>query len=290
MTIFFGTILSVANRFGALVALHPTNPYYKVLTFANLFSVVNVCFHTGYFYLQNINDFEKSTSVLGAHLNMLVHLSKIYILLVRGDTFLSVYKQLRRLCHDPMSKHFAAAQVLDKRVSLFGRIFIVFVLIVTVAITLNPLFVQFLEFYNTGQVVNFRWELPFPYANPFFDLKSSPGYEITYAFFAISIFPLGMFVISTDLLFMATCIHIRGLFHHLTVEMKDAMACPGDKEKLGKAVSLQNLIYRIVEDTEKVFGNIFFSQCIGTLVIVCTEVYLATKVSLIKLNYILIAN
>lgn len=281
--VFFGSVLEISNRFGVLLALHKTNPCYKLITLFCWMSVVNVAVHTGLFYIQNIEDFDKSTSVLGAFMNMLMHLVKVHLLMFNSDEFLALYFKLRRLCNDPKRTHYEAARKIEGQIELFVRVYLGFIILVAVTITINPLIVQTMEYFQTGHVHQYRWETPFPFASPFGDIRSSPIYEITFATWTVSILPLAMFVISADLLFMACCFHIRGLLVHLKFMMESYAVTPNNLEQLKRCVFYQTSIYEIVKDTQYVFGGIFFTQYLGTLVIVCTQAFLATRVTL--LNY-----
>lgn len=282
--VFFGTVLEVANRFGVLLALHKGNPCYKLITLFCWLSVVNSAVHTGCFYVQNIDDFDLSTSVLGAFMNMLMHLVKVHLIMYNSEELVALYFKLRRLCHDPKRSHFEAAKRIESHIELFTRIYLSFILLVATAITINPLIVQTMEYIQTGVVVVYRWETPFPFASPFGNITSSPIYEITYLSWIVGIVPLAMFVISADLLFMACCFHIRGLLIHLKFMMQNYAVDPNNLERLKRCVFYQNSIYEIVKDTQLVFGGIFFTQYIGTLVIVCTQAFLATKVSFLEIS------
>lgn len=282
--VFFGTVLEVANRLGTLIALHPNNPYYKLITVACFFSVLNMAFHTGYFCFESIGDFDKFTSVLGAFLNIMMHASKACFILLNSGNLLALYYKIRKLCYDPRKSHYADAQRLERKMEIFSRFYIFFIMVAAAAVTFNPFFVQFIEYYNTGKVMKFRWEMPFPFASPFFNLKSSPAYEITYAIFLIAIIPFALFAVSPDLLFMAVCVHIYGLFKHLTKNIRNCAANPSDLKVLRRCVDYQNTIYGIVDDTKSVFGNLFFCQCFGSMVIVYTQVFVATQVRNSKLK------
>lgn len=278
--VFYGSILEIANRSGILVSLHKNNPYYKWITLFSLISVLNIIFHTASFYVQHIEDFDLSTTVLGALMNMLMHSVKVYLILANNHKLIKLYYQVKNLCNDPKCSHFEDASNLERKIEIITRGYLGFVGLLTLAITTNPLLVQLIEFVTTGSVINYRWELPFPYANPFLDLKSSPAYEITYTLFAISVWPMAMFVISPDLLFLATCTHVRGLFDHLKSKLQKLNQCPNNIGMLRNCVDYQNSIYDIVKEMKRVFGSIFFIQSMGSLVIVCTQIFVATKVSL----------
>lgn len=278
--VFYGSILEISNRSGILVALHKNNPYYKWMTLFSVISILNIVFHTASFYVEHIEDFDLSTTVLGALMNMLMHSVKVYLILAKNDKLINLYYQVKKLRNDPKCSHYKDASKLEKKIEIITKAYLGFVGLLTLTITTNPLLVQLIEFVTTGSVIKYRWELPFPYANPFLDLKSSPAYEITYGPFAISVWPMAMFVVSPDLLFLATCIHVRGLFDHLKTKLQKLNQCPNDLRMLRHCVDYQNSIYEIVMNMKRVFGSIFFIQSMGSLVIVCTQIFVATKVSL----------
>lgn len=280
--VFLGTLFEIANLSGILLSFNKLSPYYKMRTLISWSSVFNMVFHTGYFYYRNLDDFDQSTLVIGPLTNILMQLIKVNIILIQNDNLVNLYEKLERICANPNNSNYKNTTKIEKYLELFVRIYLGFVAFVCVAISTNPLLVQLIEYLNTGNVVKYRFELPFPYASPFVDLNSSPAYELTFILFILGIFPLAMFVISPDLLFLGTCAHVTGLMEHLKILMVKVIDDPKDEARLRKVVEIQNMIYDIVKETQSVFGNIFFTQCLGTLFIVCTQIYVATKVSEFK--------
>lgn len=276
--VFYGSLFKLANRTGVLIALHKENRWYKLLTIASYFSIWNMLVHTATFYAENIEDFDLSTSVLGGLINIVTHSIKIPLILVKNDDLIRLYHKVSKLCTDPKLTNFEAAKDLERKIELFTKIYFCFLGLVIVVVSSNPLIVQSIEFFRTGRVDVYRWELPFPYANPLFSLKSSPAYEITYAIYASSVIPMVGCALSPDLLFMATCTHIRGLCDHLKTKIQKFIEDPSDSVALKEFVDYQNSIYEIIKDTQRVFGGVIFIQCMGTLIIVCTEIYVATQV------------
>lgn len=56
--VFYGSLMVIANRSGILVALHKSNPYYKLLTLFSWTCVFNSTFQTAWYYIEHIEDFE----------------------------------------------------------------------------------------------------------------------------------------------------------------------------------------------------------------------------------------
>lgn len=85
---------------------------------------------------------------------------------------------------------------------------------------------------------------------------------------------------------MGMCIHINGLFKELEYRYKSVghsvtqgrISKREFRNNYKHCIDFQNDIYAIVKDTEKVFGNIFFIQFIGTIIIVCSQAFLGTQV------------
>lgn len=276
--VFFGSVFHLANYTGVFVALHKGNPYYKLLTIFSWFSVLHMCIHCCYFYIENVGDFELSTAGIGPSLNIIMQTIKSVLLLKNNAQLVALYLKLRKLCDDQKNPHYEHAQQLDRKINSVIRIYFTFLGFAAVAFTTNPLLVQLIEFRQTGSVTRYRWELPFNYANPLFDVRSSPAYEVTYAVFAITLMPLTIYVISSDLLFMATCMHISGLWDDVRRKIQLYSERPLSGGRLREIVDYQNAIYEIVKDTQKVFSGIFFTQCMGALVIICTLIFVATQV------------
>lgn len=235
--------------------------------------------HTSCFYFEHIEDFELSTAAVGGFLDIIVQIIKSGLMLKNNDRFIKLYFKLRRLCDNPNNANYENAQALERRINLYVRVYFYFMGFAVIAVTTNPFFVQCIEYFQTGKVIKYRWELPFLYANPLYNLKSSPAYELTYAVFIITVVPIVIFAISSDFLFMASCIHIGGLFDDLNIKLKFAIENARNGRTLRDAVDYQNTIYDIVKDAQEVFGSIYFTQCLGALVIVCTLIFVATQVS-----------
>lgn len=278
--VFYGTLLKVANHSGLLVSLHKRDPFYKILTLLSAMCIFNIVFHTGSFYYRNIEDFDLSTSVLGSLLNFTMHSVKTFVVLVKNDYLLCLYYKMRKMCYDPEKDNFALAQKVERRIEFVTRTYLSLIVIAIVVVLTNPSLLQLIEYVNTGSVSRYRYELPFSFANPFLDLESSPAYEITYLICVISIVPLFIFVVSPDLLFMATCTHIGGLCDHLKAKVKSLIKNPGDLNVLRDCVDYQNSIYELIRDTERVFGLVFFVQCMGSLIVICSQIFVATQVNL----------
>lgn len=175
---------------------------------------------------------------------------------------------------------------MDKNLQFYSRNIIRFVVLAMLSVIFNPVIVKTIEYFQTGTIVKYRWDLPIPYASPFFDLQVSPAYEIMYITFALSFVPDVFFAYSPDFLFMGMCIHIHGLFKELECRFKEVGTSVTQgriskrqfRDNYKHCIDFQNEIYAIVTDTQNVFGNIFFTQFIGTIIIVCSQAFLGTQV------------
>lgn len=274
--VFFGSVLKIANYSGILVSLHDDHPHYKLLTFFSCSCVLNMVFHTAYFYIENIKDFDLSTSVLGALITVVMHLFKVEAILNQNKLFMDIYLKIKGMAEEDTDR--IALANLEKTIERVARAFLSLVAVLLISLCTTPPLVQLIEYLETGSISKYRWELPLPYANPFVNLASSPAYEITFIIFVVTVTPLAMLLVSPDLLFMATCMHIEGLWHLVIIKAKDFIVNPNDADSLRILVDYQNRIYEIIQETKQVFGRIFFVQSLGTLVIACTQIYVATQV------------
>lgn len=276
--VFFGTILKVANILGLLTALHKRNPYYKIITGSMLFGFFVICFHTGFYYQENVENFDKSTLVIGGIIYCLKTFVKVFYFLYRNNEFLELYFKLKKLCDNPIRSHYKQAQETENTIErLARRALLAFIILLYLFIS-NPLFLMLYEYLTTGSVVKYRREFPIPFANPFIDINKSPVYEFVYGGYALAAPTLLLFGVSADLLFMATCYHIHGLFGHLKERIRLFNNSPHKMEYFRSCVDYQNSVYEIVNVTQRVFADIFFIQFAGTTIILCTQVYLITQV------------
>lgn len=276
--VFFGIGLKLANNLGLLTALHKKNPFYKCIIGIMLLDFLLVTFHTGYFYWENILDFDKSTAVIGAFMYCIQSIAKSVMFLYKNDDFLVLYFKLKNLCDNPRRLHYQKAQEIEGKIEKYMRPGIVGFYILLLIYAMNPMLQMLIEYVQTGSVIEKRWEFPVPFANPFLNLTSSPGYEIVYAFYGISVIPLVSFLAATDILFMITCYHTYGLLGHLKLRLHAYNENPNRMDFFRSCVEYQNAIYDVVSTTQNVFGGIFFLQFIGTTVILCTQVFLVTQV------------
>lgn len=148
---------------------------------------------------------------------------------------------------------------------------------------------RLIAYLRNDPLKDLQWELPLPYANPLIDFESSPVFEITYITFSLGLYPVTMILASLDLFFLACCLHVYGLFKDLRGQMgllvRNKDGVPRTRKNfhsnLSKCVDLQVEIYSLVQTIEEVFGGIFFTQYMGTIIIICIQAFLATQVGLI---------
>lgn len=285
--VFLGTILNISNQTGMLPTLHKNNPLYLLRAVVNLIGAFSIIFHCGWFYYMNNKcDFVQATFGLGMCMCVLMHVTKVLLWLTRNNQFLAVYLRLKQFYDDPTLYGRQFRDPLDHQLNFYTKNIIRFVVVAGSSVTLTPVVVKLLEYYRTGAVVQYRWDLPMPYASPFADFKSSPTYEFTYVTFALSFGPDVFFAYSVDFVFMGMCVHIYGLFKELEHRFQNVGVSVNGRriskrqfrENYKNCIDFQNEIYEIVKATEDVFVNIFGVQFIGTIIIICTQAFLATQV------------
>lgn len=152
-----------------------------------------------------------------------------------------------------------------------------FLLVAACVVIGNPLLVMAIEYFNTGKIVESRWELPIPFASPYIDFASSPGFELTFIEFAITFIPEVYFAFSPSFLFLGICLYLDGMFLELSYRFRDINERRAFHE-FRDCVEFQNEIYYLVENAGQVFGSSFFTQFINTILTVCLQAYLATQV------------
>lgn len=290
MAIFFGSALKVANLFGLLPSLHPTNQWYKIIITINILHLTSITIHSACYSLENTEDFDKSTFALGFSVNCAMDLVKIILLITNKQQLLRLYLKLKRTCAGKANKDCIA-----KRVEFCSRLFLLFIIYIYLAILCTPLIVRSIAYLQRNTVREYQWEelqLPMPYANPLIDFQSSPVFEITYITSAVGLYPLLMILASVDLLFMASCLHVYGLLKDLRNQMEELVGHQSSYSRTGKkfgsnlskCVDLQNEIYLLVQGIEDVFGGIFFTQFTGTIIIICIQAFLTTQVSSVLID------
>lgn len=288
MAIFFGSAFKVANLFGLLPSLHPTNHWYKIIIAINVLNLASWTIHSFWFFLENTEDFDKSTFALGLSVNCAMDLAKIILLLLNNQQFLRLYLKLKRTCEHPLRDR-ATKDYISTRVEFCSRLFYFFIICICLAIVCTPLIVRLIAYLRNDPLKDLQWELPLPYANPLIDFESSPVFEITYITFSLGLYPVTMILASLDLFFLACCLHVYGLFKDLRGQMgllvRNKDGVPRTRKNfhsnLSKCVDLQVEIYSLVQTIEEVFGGIFFTQYMGTIIIICIQAFLATQVGLI---------
>lgn len=283
--VFLGYLVNIANQSGLLPCLHRNNPCYLLRTVINLIGAFSIAFHSIWFYLENhSDDFLQATLALNMCSTVIIHVTKALMGLAKNKEFLAVFLRLKRLYDDPCQYRLEIRDRIDQRLQNYAQKIVWFISLGILVVILTPIIVKTVEYFETGDIVKYRWDLPIPYASPFYNLQSSPTYEIVYVEFAISFPPDAFFAYSMGFLFMGISLHIHGLFLELECRFRNLDMTQGRRqfrEDCNKCIDFQNEIYEIVKDTQDVFANIFFVQFMGTIIIVCSQAYLATQVGVI---------
>lgn len=281
--IFLG--LQLGNQLGMLPAVHNYHPAYLIRTVVSISGVWTIGLQAAMFLYENRRDFMQSISALAISLNVLMHAIKVIIGLAKNRKFLRVYTRLKSYYENPRQYQSEIRDRVDRSLRFYSVNIFRFVVFSCLGVIFTPLLVKGIEYYQTGAMTGSRWDLPIPFASPFFDFQSSPAYEVCYTMFAVAFTPLVLYVFSLAFLFMGIAVHINGLFMDLEYRFEHiGLSSKGRRvgrrkfrENYKNCIDFQNDIFEIVKDTEDVFANIFFVQFTGTIVIVCIQSYAATQ-------------
>lgn len=282
--VLFAHIIKITKFTGMLPSYYPHNFWYFLLISVNLFWVFSMVLHSGYFFYTNYkNNPEQAVAALIMGVPVFMHMLKIFIGLQKNKKLLALYLRLKRLHDDPKEYRDEIREPMDKRIEFYTEKLIKMLLLACYAIILTPILVMALEYIETGDIKHSRYDLPIPYASPFYDTRSSPAHEILYVTFFFH-FPQDAFMMySLLLLFVGIAMHIHGLFLELKCRLQEANVGTSNgllfRDSFKNCIDFQNEIYQIVQDTEDVFSNVFFTQFVNTITTVCLNAHLATQVS-----------
>lgn len=182
--VFLESLLNISNQTGLLPSLHKKNRLYILRTVINFTGALSIIFHCGWFYfIHNKTDFLQATFALGMCMIVLVHVTKLCVLLSKNDEFVAVYLRVKRFYDDPTLYRNEIRDTMDKNLQFYSRNILRFVVMAMICVILNPVIVKSIEYVQTGAIVKSRWDLPIPFASPFYDLQVSPAYEIVYMYY-----------------------------------------------------------------------------------------------------------
>lgn len=282
--------LNLANQLGLLICLHKNNKWYFLRGLFNWLLLFAIFIHAGWYCLQHYSSsthLEESTYALVSTCNVSMHLMKTLVMMLKNDRFLVLYLKLKRYYDDPRKYRSKIRKEIDGQAAFYNGLYVKFVVGACITVIITPMIVQSMEYYRTGSIIDSRWDLPVNYENPFFSLEESPAYEIYYVIFGLTFIPRVLFAFSIDLLYMATCLHIYGLFRELQQRIR-MMCWTANGRRASRrefcanfrnCVDFQNEIYEIVKETQEVFSIIFFLQFVGTMIVICFQLFLGVRVS-----------
>lgn len=288
--VFLESGLKVASITGMLPGMHKGKPYYRLITIVNLVSFFSMIVHCGYFYLaNNEKDFAQATNALSVFILISMQTLKIILCLAKNDKLVDLYHRLKAIHESPLEYRSSIRDQVDAKIEFYMGKLIWFAFGASISIIVTPLLSMIIEQFTTGSVVNSRWDLPLPYASPFYNTQSFPSYEILYGTVILSITQCAFMAYSALFLFTGISFHIHGLFTELKcrlemIKINGVEANNGNRftDHYKNCIDFQNKVLGIVKDTEEIFGPVFFSQYMNTIITVCLHSYLATHVRILS--------
>lgn len=115
-------------------------------------------------------------------------------------------------------------------------------------------------------------------------MTTSPYYEVIYLVSAIGIPACAHCIAAIDTIFMGLCIHSMALFRDLKRNLikvdKEAKGEMQFKKNMNALIDYHNEILDLMKEIQSAFSRIFFTQFVGTILILCSQSYLAVMVSM----------
>lgn len=116
----------------------------------------------------------------------------------------------------------------------------------------------------------------------FFDVASSPYFEIMYIYSVFAIPTCAGCIVAIDILFMGLCMHtvalIKDFKENLARVDREAKTDEDFKMQMSQQIKYHIEILELTRQIESVFNRMFFLEFFGTTFILCSQSYLTAMV------------
>lgn len=291
--------LKLARIAGLLISFYPNQKTYKLISFYMICCAIVFVSPQAAFFLDNLGNLQEATEVLSVFFPTIMTITQYLLFLLRNQSFKQLLEALSSLELVP-NVHTKKAENL---INIVLKWFMILFTGSTFMAQVVPLAAKVSEFYKTGEISQSKWAFPYKVSwvilrlftlfisrfifRVFFDLESSPVYEVCYITICLSILSLAIVLVTLQVIYMGTCLHICALFKDLKDKITECSLKAlinetlTDKEhtlRIKLLVNYHNDILRLVKLMEKVFGEIYFSQIFSTILVLCVQAYLTTEV------------
>lgn len=153
--------VGLAKWSGMLPSYYKHYRFYKVLLVLNILNGLNFVIPEGIYLYENIDNFDESTEIVGSFLNMSMNLSKMALFLYQNDRLRELLEAVDKYASDKHRSNYALSQEVEKKVDRYSVVFTIVLYVAVFGVNCAPLLAKMIEVRQTGQLVRYKWELPF---------------------------------------------------------------------------------------------------------------------------------